>query len=141
MRFGKVWVSPGFLLMGALLLYLNPQGLIWEILFAWGCHEAAHIAVLYMVGGGVRRFWLTVNGADIETEQRREMSYFGEVLSVLAGPGCNLLMATAFAQAGEAWYPAAGVQLVLGVFNLLPFPGLDGRRVLLLLKALIWRSV
>jgi len=140
MRFGKVSVSPGFLLMGALLLYLDPQELAGEILLAWGFHETAHIAVLYAVGGSVRQCCFTLYGADIQTEQRRGMSYFGEVLSVLAGPGCNLLMATVLAQGGEAWYPAAGVQLVSGAFNLLPFPGLDGRRILRLLKMLICQS-
>ena len=137
MRLGKLSISPGFLIMGALLLYLDPQGLSWEILLAWGCHEIAHIVVLYSVGGDVKRFSITMSGADIQMEQRRGVSYFGEVLSVLAGPGCNLLLATVLARCGPKWYPAAGVQLVAGAFNLLPFPGLDGGRVLHLLKALI----
>ena len=140
MRLGKVFVSPGFLILVALLLWWDPQGLAEEILFAWVCHEAAHVAVLHVAGGSVDGFRITVNGADIRVEQGRGLSYFGEMLSVLAGPGCNLLLAQLLAQR-EVWYPAAGVQLAVGVFNLLPFPGLDGNRIFRLLKNLFTEHI
>ena len=133
----RVSVSPGFCILTALLLYIDPQGLATEVLFAWGCHEVAHIAVLYAVGGSVKMFRITLNGMEIETKGRRGLSYFRELLSVLAGPGCNLLLADCLVAGGERWYAAAGVQLVLGMFNLLPFPGLDGSRIWRLLKNLL----
>ena len=124
-------------MLTALLLYLDPQGLGAEILLAWGCHEAAHIAVLYVTGGCVKKIRLTLNGAEIQAEERKGLSYFKELLSVLAGPGCNLLLADCLAAGGERWYAAAGVQLALGVFNLLPLPGLDGLRIWRLMKNLL----
>ena len=133
----NVFVSPGFCILTALLLYIDPQEMAAEILFAWGCHEVAHIAVLYAVGGSVKKFRITVNGMEIEAEGRRTLSYFGELLSVLAGPGCNLLLADYLATGGERWYAAAGAQLALGIFNLLPLPGLDGSRIWRLMKNLL----
>lgn len=137
MRGTRIRVSPGFLVLASLLLFLDREGAAPAVLAAWLLHEGGHLLLLYGTGGRVRRAELTLGGVRIETEKGRRLSYGGELISVLAGPGINLALALGCARLGERWYLFAGVNLALGVFNLLPVPGLDGGRGLALLKLLL----
>ena len=99
-------------------------------------HEAGHLLALRLAGAKVERVRLTAFGAEIQADTR-SLPYFREILCTLAGPIVNLLLAVILARvAGN--YLAAGVNLVLGVFNLLPVPALDGGRVLHLLVSWGW---
>lgn len=137
MRRPRFRVSPGFLMLAALFLFADRDGTATAVLIAWLAHECGHLLLLYGMGGRVGRAELTLKGARIEAEKGRGLSYAGELLSVLAGPGINLALAAGCARLGERWYLFAGVNLALGVFNLLPVPDLDGGRVLTLLKLLL----
>lgn len=131
-------ISPGFFLMWALFFFLDTDGVAPCAFLACLVHELAHILCLYCVGGGIKSIHFTVFGAEIQGESRRKLSYSGELLSVLAGPGINLLLAVCTARAGERWHLFSGLNLSLGLFNLLPLPGLDGSRALHILKLMLW---
>lgn len=118
---GMLWMDVGMMGWFALAILL---------------HEAAHILFLSLFGGRLRALRLTLKGAQIVTEQG-SMGYGGELMAVMAGPGINLLLAVLSARAGERFYLFAGIDLMLGIFNLLPLPGLDGGRMLGLLLALL----
>ncbi len=137
MKRTKVEISPGFVLMWALFLFFDKDSVALWALAACVVHELAHIVTLYAVGGQMGKLRLTVFGAEITGASRKKLSYGGEVLSVLAGPGVNLLLALITARAGERWYLFSGLNLCLGIFNLLPVPGLDGGRVMRLLFQLL----
>lgn len=136
MKIGNIYVGPDFLL----LLFLGFLWLEWEVvvsvLSAWLLHEGAHLILMYLLGGRSRLLYLSLMGARIVTQQG-EMGYGRELFCVLAGPGANLLASFLLAYLGEAWYICSGVNLMLGVFNLLPLPGLDGGRVIKLLILLL----
>ena len=106
-------------------------------LLAFAAHEGAHLLLLSLFGGRLRSLQLTWKGARILTEQGR-MGYGGELLAVMAGPGIDLLLAVLSAGRGETADLFSGINLVLGIFNLLPLPGLDGGRMFRLLFALLW---
>lgn len=136
MRLGKIWISRGFLLLAVLSALWMEGALALGLLSACLLHEGAHLLVLRAFGGRLRALRLTLNGALLLTEQGT-MGYGGELLAVMAGPGINLLLSLLLARAGERWHLCSGIHLTLGVFNLLPLPGLDGGRMLRLLFLLL----
>lgn len=116
---------------------MDDRGLFLWALLACGAHEVAHMVVLLAVGGSVKEFNLTAFGAQLQGQKGSRLSYGGELMAVLAGPGLNLLLAVVSAHGGERWYLFAGLNVALGVFNLLPVPGLDGGRAFGILAAML----
>ena len=131
-RLGRVEVTGGFLLLTAWLNYLDRQGVVPLALLACALHELGHWAALRALGVRVRRVRLTAVGAEMEVA--RGLSYGGELLAALAGPGVNLALALAFSPLpGGGLF--AGLNLALACFNLLPVGQLDGGRMLRCLLA------
>lgn len=135
---GRAAVSPLFLLVTILFPVL--AGKNWILLFALAAflHECGHLMALWLLGGRVERFSLRLSGAEIGYRSGN-LSYGGEALLALAGPGMNLLWACLCALLTRPWpdprlYRLVGCHLTLALFNLLPALPLDGGRVL---KALL----
>ncbi len=127
MKFGRVEISPGFLLLGAWLNYMDEQGIFWYTIAGCGIHELCHLVVLIFMRIQIRRVRITAVGAEICVGGG--MSYEGEMAAALAGPAGNFLLAwLASRMDGGALF--AGVNLILGLFNLIPIGRLDGGRFL-----------
>ena len=123
-------VSGGFWLVTAWFGLANGWRLLGTILGAAAVHELGHCLALRCLGASCGRLRLGVLGAVLEAD-RGHLSYGGELLCVLAGPGANLLCALLLAAAGQGcWDVATGANLVLCVFNLLPLRPLDGGKAL-----------
>lgn len=126
--------SLSFLLATVILLLSAHKS--WLLLFwlAAILHELGHLLALYLLGGRVSRFCFRLSGGELQYDGKH-LSYGGEVLLALAGPGINLLCAwlcgwgAAFGYS-ELLYQFSGCHLVLAFFNLLPALPLDGGRVL-----------
>lgn len=118
------------LLWAAFILLAKPQMLL-ALLTAALPHELGHYLVLRHYGGRVAQVRITALGAEMLTAGR--LSYGAEWLSTAAGPLVNLLLALLFGLLGRLWdgtYLYAGVNLLLGLFNLLPVAPLDGGSLL-----------
>lgn len=129
------WGTLGFLLLLGWFWRINGLEPLMMLLSAAAVHEAGHLLVLRLVGGAADGFRLSPFGAVIRTEEL-QLSYFRELLAVLAGPGANLatgVLCSIVANGNAAAEAIAGAHWVLGIFNLLPAAPLDGWRALQLL--------
>lgn len=130
----RVEVTGGFLLLMAWLNYCDTQNLLPAALCAASAHELGHLAAVYAAGGKVSRLRLSAAGAELRLEGT--LSYVRELLCALAGPLVNLMLALGAARIGAEVF--AGLNLVLGLFNLLPLSALDGGKVLGCIAALVF---
>lgn len=127
MRVGRVEATASFLLAVAWMNYLDRQGIVPLAMLACALHELGHYWTIHFLGGDVRLIRLTAIGAEMALS--RPLSYGREGLAALAGPGANLLLALVFCR-WEWGLLFAGLNLVLGFFNLMPVGRLDGGRAL-----------
>ncbi|MDR0325612.1 MAG: hypothetical protein LBI19_05925 [Oscillospiraceae bacterium] len=131
MTAGRVTVCAGFVLLVAVLIYLDQGSLLFVVFAAALLHELGHYIPLKLLGGRVARLELTGGGLNMVTSQ--PLGYGKEILTVLAGPVTSLGFALLFSLWDgmmEEQMPLAGMCLSHGVFNLLPVRELDGGRAL-----------
>ena len=127
---GRIRVSFGFCLLTAWFGLVNGWRPLGNLLGAAAVHELGHCLALRCLGTAWKSLRIGVFGAVLETNDSR-LSYGGELICVLAGPAANLLCAAVCAAVGRGrWDAAAGANLVLCIFNLLPLRPLDGGRAL-----------
>lgn len=100
-------------------------------------HEAGHVAMAFAWGVKVKRVGISMKGLYIVREKGEP---FSNAAIALAGPMVNLLLALIFETAAPEF---SLINSALGICNLLPFPGSDGRRaiaVLLVMHRQVWQS-
>ena len=88
--------------------------------FALAIHEAGHILSAIALGIRVKRIGITWRGPFIVREQG---SPAASAVVSLAGPVLNVILGLAYWEAAPLF---AHINMVLGVWNLLPFRGSDG---------------
>lgn len=138
-RLGKLELGWGFAALIALALLGGAGPALPAVLLAALCHELGHLLALRLAGAKVERLRLNAFGAEICADTRR-LSYPREIACTLAGPVVNLALALFLARTA-GWYVPAGSSLLLGCFNLLPVPALDGGRALHLLVSWLWEPI
>jgi stage IV sporulation protein FB len=121
-------------------LTVCPVSAALAVLLAAALHEGGHLAALAAFRVPVEGVRLGWSGAVIRARGACRLSYGRELAVSLAGPAVNLLSAPPLAalsvRLGWDWgLLLAGAHTVLGVYNLLPIPPLDGSRTLYLLVA------
>lgn len=141
LRLGKLEISGGFLLAVAILLYLDGEGIFPWALLACALHEWGHFAAVRLTGGRVESMRFTAAGGEMRLSARRVLSYGSELFAVLAGPAVNLgaaMLLPVFIKGNETVWLFAGLNLIIGLFNLLPAYPLDGGRALHLIVLMLW---
>ncbi len=120
-----------FFLITTLFLLADTTGTVLFVLSAAFIHEMGHILAMALLKAPILLLDFTPFGLKI-TRGEHLVSYRCEAVISLAGAGANLLAAGLLAllarQSFGALYLSA-VNLVVGVFHLLPIRGLDGGKV------------
>lgn len=125
MKRNFIEITPGFALLLALLLCLDPANLCLLFLLAAALHELGHLLCLRIFQIPVYRLRIGLSGAVLNTgmmERKQEWK------AALAGPMVNLCCGLFFWKLDPGF---ARISLLLGGFNLLPIWPLDGGRILL----------
>ena len=138
LRWKRVEISAGALLLGAALYYLDEQGVLLMAFCACALHELGHWLVIRALGGRVTALRITCVGAEMRLSARCPLGCWQQIAAALAGPAVNLLAARMAVGLGtEGAYCFAGLNLALAAFNLLPAVQLDGGRILWCILALL----
>lgn len=131
-RLPRLEVSPGALLLFALLVYFSEPGRTGAVLVPVGIHELGHLAAMGLYRIPVQSLRLELSGLRIDCAAGSTLAE--EVALALAGPTAGLLCAAAAEWLGRALGSetvrlSGGVSLLLSLFNLLPVQPLDGGRI------------
>lgn len=110
LRWKRVEISAGALLLGAALYYLDEQGVLLMAFCACALHELGHWLVIRALGGRVTALRITCVGAEMRLSARCPLGYWQQIAAALAGPAVNLLGRP---DGGRAW-DGGGVLLLLG---------------------------
>lgn len=133
---GKVTlqVDYSFFLVLSLFLLADQSGWAWMLLVSVFFHECSHLAAMAGLGVQVRQLRLTPFGVEIRQQSPNHLGYGRESMIYLAGPVCNLALAgLAFLAAGRLqgrWLELSAINLVMGLFQLIPLVPLDGGQLL-----------
>lgn len=131
--------QPVFVLAGLWwVLYTDHTGLVRIGLLAALLHETGHVLAWMALTRSLPVLRLSTGGIGLDAT-RAVLSRRETFLLALAGPAVNLALCAATLaamqrQASYWGYFFAAANLALGLFNLLPFGPLDGRRMLDVLR-------
>lgn len=119
---GRVEVRDGFIVLLAALWCADRTNVLPLVLLAAAVHEGGHLLVLRLSGGRLHRLTLTCCGAVLHCAL--PAGRFARAAVCLAGPAASFALTALAGACG--WYRLAGASVLLGAFNLLPMPPLDG---------------
>lgn len=133
----KIDLSSGLIVFAIISVFADREGILAFVIFAAGIHELAHFVTLSIVGGHIESVFFGLSGAVAMISDDTRISYGRELIAVTVGPLANIaaaaILSVAAKRVDSEWlYIASGVNLTLGLFNLLPLKHLDGGRILLL---------
>ena len=125
----RAYVSPGALLLFALLWFFDEDGLVPAALPAVLAHELGHLLPLLMCGVHLRR--VTVTAFGVELDYRGALRGAKALVCIGGGPLLGLVYAAVVcAVRAEFWRMSGALSFLLSVYNLLPVLPLDGGRLL-----------
>ncbi|MEG1551798.1 MAG: site-2 protease family protein [Oscillospiraceae bacterium] len=123
-----------FAVIAVLLCFKINNIILYSITFAV-FHEFGHLILIFAGGEKPSQISFSAFGMEIKRNNDVKLNYKMEILSALAGPFFNILIAVIFTMFyyfnhKEKLIILISVNLILGIFNLLPIFSLDGGRVL-----------
>ncbi len=125
----RVTVTFSFLLVTTMLLCMDKVGIGWMLLISIACHEAAHMAVMKMLGIPIEQIGFYPFGVQIK-RGKNTAGYVKEAQVYLAGCVFSLMIAAA---SFKILPMLSAVNFAIGIFNLIPIPPLDGGQAALVL--------
>ncbi len=131
----KIQISFLFLAIISIVVFTDKTTFALPMLIAVILHETAHLAVMKVLGVQPKEILLLP--AQITIIRDFSASNKKEALISLAGPFLNIVLFTAFYKLKPEF---AVINLLFGLFNLLPVKGLDGGEILANLIAKVFNQ-
>ncbi len=130
----EIYISFLFCAVISLMLAFDRTGLVIPTLFASFIHETGHLFMMWVTGCQPRSVRLIP--ASVQIVRGFPQKKNGEIKIALAGPAVNLLLFCVLffnykIFGSKPVLSFAVLNLVVGIFNLLPVTGLDGGTVLI----------
>ncbi len=122
----NIKISFTFFAVILLVMCFDNNGILLVSLISALFHELIHIVFILLFGGGIEEFSLTLFGGKIQRKQNLKLSNFKEAIISLCAPATNIIVGALFlfSKIQLIGY----VNLVIGIFNALPFYDFDGGR-------------
>jgi len=118
-------IPPGALLIWSLLLFTLDRRESIALLLAVSVHELGHMAAMKAMGIELHTLGLEFCGLKMEYDGHETL--LKQAAAAAAGPAAGLILALLLSRfGGERAALAAGLSLLLSLFNLIPVPPLDG---------------
>ncbi len=134
----EVYISFLFVAVIALMLATDKTGLALPTLFAVTMHETGHLFAMWLLESNPKSIRLIP--ASVQITRSVTTQYKNDIIIALMGPIVNLVLFVtlylnylAFKNVTVQYY--ALINLIVGIFNLLPVTGLDGGTALFSLIA------
>ncbi len=126
----RVFISFSFFAAAIIMITTGRSEAYFRILYFAFFHELGHTAVLSVFGYKILSVSLTAFGARLECERFDDAGCFNKALVWLSGAFVNLLFVGVFSAIG-GYEDEVFNNLLLALFNLLPYYGFDGHNALL----------
>lgn len=120
-------VDIGFLAVIS-VISLNGGRFSFQSFIACMIHESGHLAAVLFTGGDIKKVSFSATGIRVVRSEEIMSSVSEDIIILLSGPAASLI-ASAILLYGKFSY-FSSVNLILGLFNLLPFSALDGGSVI-----------
>ncbi len=134
----EIYISFLFVAVIALMLATDKTGLALPTLFAVGMHEIGHLFAMWLTETPPKSIRLIP--ASVQITRSISDRYKNDIIVALIGPAVNLVLFLtlyinyiAFKNEAVLYYSL--INLIVGLFNLLPVTGLDGGTALFSLIA------
>ena len=134
----KIIISFTFFALVLLLNIFKKTEFLYISIFSAILHEIGHLVALKIFGAEITEFRISLFDCNIKSNKNNKISYYEEILISFLGPFTNLflsvfLFVVNFNFDNELVKNIIIMNLVMGLFNLLPFNSFDGGKIIKLL--------
>lgn len=123
----KTIISDSFILLVAVVCFLDTEGIAILFFVAAIIHELGHLLIIVIFRGQITQFLLTATGGTLRYRLQNETRWRRFFIAA-AGPAIGFITAIILSSIGK--FRFAGVNLLLSLFNCVPIFPLDGGVIL-----------
>lgn len=128
-KFVRVKVSFTFLCLFLLIIPNGNYNVFLCSFFASLIHEFVHLFLILLFRGEVKEITFSLLGGNIKRSHNIILQNYKEILISLSAPVFNIFLGVVFICLG-IYEHFAWINIIIGIFNLLPFYSFDGGRAL-----------
>ena len=131
----NITISFTFFALILMLIILKKTDYLYTSIFSALLHEIGHLCALKHFGADILEFKISLFGGNIKTQNIERIDYLKDIIISLSGPMVNLYLSLIFCFFNKFFENSIFIEiimvnLILAVFNLLPFYSFDGGKIL-----------